>query len=439
MDTLSIGKDAWNIIASYCEWNSFFALRLTCSALRRWITIISDNDTDSFIKMKKRNTVQITGPDDKIIILDGRIYIRNDITRTFLRFAPDPVILRYGNGQFIDLEGRFHDEETMSFHRRVTRNYDTPGNNNVGAWHLFQTTPKISESKIIKWGPFYHVFSDNYRQIWGKSTSDNRYIHRANGSAYMIMHFDNTHYSYAAAMLLIDNIKSYETKGNLNLNFNVNLSYEEYYYVDGNMQKYISISDSDITYYDAKGHLHRNDGPAKIYFIANELKWFKSGKLHRDNGPAIYKLNSEIYLTTEIFPIDLQYRYDFFTEGILTNIVIVTDTSKKYYKCVKPDKIEHYHIKLPTVEYSQSNALRNVTKLITLHRDDGPADVSKDGSQCYYQNGIKHREDGPAEILPNGTKRWFYNGLLHRRNGPAVTTKDGKMFWYTHGKCIKSN
>jgi hypothetical protein len=45
-----------------------------------------------------------------------------------------------------------------------------------------------------------------------------------------------------------------------------------------------------------------------------------------------------------------------------------------------------------------------------LHRMDGPAVISPDGNQLYYQNGILHREDGPAAIFHNGTQKWYMDG-----------------------------
>lgn len=45
-----------------------------------------------------------------------------------------------------------------------------------------------------------------------------------------------------------------------------------------------------------------------------------------------------------------------------------------------------------------------------LHRLDGPAVISPDGNQLYYQRGKLHREDGPAAIFHNGTQSWYLDG-----------------------------
>jgi hypothetical protein len=44
-----------------------------------------------------------------------------------------------------------------------------------------------------------------------------------------------------------------------------------------------------------------------------------------------------------------------------------------------------------------------------LHREDGPAYVAKDGEQIWYVCGKMHRLDGPAWIAHNGNQRWYVN------------------------------
>lgn len=41
-----------------------------------------------------------------------------------------------------------------------------------------------------------------------------------------------------------------------------------------------------VKYYNAKGELHRDDGPAKL-FKGGAMLWYRNGKLHRTDGPAI--------------------------------------------------------------------------------------------------------------------------------------------------------
>jgi len=110
--------------------------------------------------------------------------------------------------------------------------------------------------------------------------------------------------------------------------------------------------------------------------------WYKHGKLHRENGPAV----------------------------------------------VKPDG---------TIKYYINNQ---------LHRDNGPAVIRPDGQQIWYCRGRYHRIDGPAIILPNSTHlgcgncahnpsiaKWYKHGKLHREDGPAWVSND-KVHWFWNGK-----
>ena len=44
------------------------------------------------------------------------------------------------------------------------------------------------------------------------------------------------------------------------------------------------------------------------------------------------------------------------------------------------------------------------------HRLDGPAYIDSAGYQYWYLNDELHREDGPAVIYPNGGEEWWQNG-----------------------------
>jgi hypothetical protein len=38
----------------------------------------------------------------------------------------------------------------------------------------------------------------------------------------------------------------------------------------------------------------------------------------------------------------------------------------------------------------------------------------------WYKDGLLHREDGPAYLSDDGTKKWYVHGKLHRTNGPSI-------------------
>lgn len=60
--------------------------------------------------------------------------------------------------------------------------------------------------------------------------------------------------------------------------------------------------------------------------------------------------------------------------------------------------------------------------------------IQSDGSIRWFKNDHVHREDGPAIESPNGTKQWLINGQLHRKEGPAVEQFNGGSLWYLHDK-----
>jgi hypothetical protein len=68
-----------------------------------------------------------------------------------------------------------------------------------------------------------------------------------------------------------------------------------------------------------------------------------------------------------------------------------------------------------------------------LHRTDGPAMISVNGTESWWLNGKRHRINGPAVEYSDGTKSWFINGERHREDGPACEGH-GIEYWYVNGK-----
>ena len=120
------------------------------------------------------------------------------------------------------------------------------------------------------------------------------------------------------------------------------------------------------------GKLHREDGPAIVNKNGTKV-WYRGGKIHRDNGPAVVWLNGTLSW----------YRDD------------------------------------------------------VLHREDGPAVVHKNGGEEWYRNGEYHREDGPAFVHVSGARMWYRNGARHRLDGPAVIWADGDTDnWFLHDENV---
>ena len=52
------------------------------------------------------------------------------------------------------------------------------------------------------------------------------------------------------------------------------------------IQYTVKVSDDKTEWYNEKGELHREDGPA-VEWACGHKSWFKEGQRHRENGPAI--------------------------------------------------------------------------------------------------------------------------------------------------------
>lgn len=103
-----------------------------------------------------------------------------------------------------------------------------------------------------------------------------------------------------------------------------------------------------MRYENENRKLHREDGPARIYYDGSE-EWWENEVPHRVDGPAFVW----IYET-----------------GITRRWII--------------------------------NGV--------AHREDGPAIEYSDGEKHWYINGVEHRVDGPAIITDDGREFWYYNG-----------------------------
>lgn len=110
-------------------------------------------------------------------------------------------------------------------------------------------------------------------------------------------------------------------------------------------------------------------------FLSGTKCWYKEGRFHRIDGPAVEHVNGTI---------------SWFVEG-------------------------------------------------KLHRENNPAMEYADGSKYWYKEGYLHRLDGPAVELADGTKSWWIEGACHREDGPAYEDADGTKFWYIHGKLMDTD
>jgi len=194
-------------------------------------------------------------------------------------------------------------------------------------------------------------------------------------------------------------------------------------------------------YKDENGEYHHQLRPALIVKDVSE-SWYKHGKLHRLDGPAIERKDG----STEYWIDGVHLTEEEFEEG-------------------------NPKIKQPQINESGTEIWRNEDG--KLHRDDDlPAVTNKDGEQEYWVNGKLHRLNGPAIERKDGSTEYWIQGIkltkkefeesmdwekfedleekepisyrnelgqLHREDGPAVERKDGINSYYLKGKALSEN
>ena len=73
----------------------------------------------------------------------------------------------------------------------------------------------------------------------------------------------------------------------------------------------------------------------------------------------------------------------------------------------------------------------------TLYGEWPTCKQSSRRSISYKAGGRLHRDDGPAQIIRNGTQRWFQHGRLHCASGPAIIYPDGGVEWWLSGRRLE--
>jgi hypothetical protein len=71
-----------------------------------------------------------------------------------------------------------------------------------------------------------------------------------------------------------------------------------------------------------------------------------------------------------------------------------------------------------------------------LHRDDGPAVEYTNGDMVWYQHGKKHRIDGPAAKCDSKLEWWInYRQLTPAEFAATVLDKETAIIWKMSGYC----
>jgi len=89
----------------------------------------------------------------------------------------------------------------------------------------------------------------------------------------------------------------------------------------------------------------------------------------------------------------------------------------------------------PAVEYKNGN--KKWYQYGKLHRKDGPTIETTYGYSSWHLYGKLHREDGPAHITSNNVKYWYIHGVLHNTKGPSVLYPNGESRYYRKGILYK--
>ena len=191
-----------------------------------------------------------------------------------------------------------------------------------------------------------------------------------------------------------------------------------------------------------RGFLHRDDGPAvtkktKIQRLnknksgaphkcisSKYQEWYQRGRLHRDDGPAIISISNGSSCFRGKKPCDND------------SPVSVEKKIKQYWY---RRGFLHRDDDLPAVIYSDGtqewwqNGLR-------FRANDGPTVIDAKGRQKWHKNGLLHRDDDkPAVIWENGTQEWYQNGDRFReKGGPTVIDAKGRQIWHRNGTIVRS-
>ena len=197
-----------------------------------------------------------------------------------------------------------------------------------------------------------------------------------------------------------------------------------------------------------EGKFHREDGPA-IELSNGTKEWYFDGERCSEEEYNV-KMNKEKFYTKEEF--------DKLSVDNQTGCVKYADGDKHWYKEGKLHREDG-----PAVEFSDGD--KHWYKEGKLHREDGPAVECDNGYKAWYKEDIRHREDGPAIEYSNGSKAWYLDGkacsekeykakvsesnivyteeeffkLPKDKQTGCVKYANGDKHWYKEGKCHRED
>ena len=183
--------------------------------------------------------------------------------------------------------------------------------------------------------------------------------------------------------------------------------------------------------------------------LEQSIKWYKKGVLHRIGGPAFEILNKsrKWYIQGSLYRKQTRTHCNFWDDPECPEFLEYWYKEGKFHRLdgpaiTYPDGHENWYkegelhrLDGPAIKYS--NGREEWYKEGKRHRLDGPAiKYSNGGYEEWYKTGVLHRLDGPAAIYPDGEERWYKEGELHRLDGPAIKYPNGHERWYKEGELI---
>ena len=189
---------------------------------------------------------------------------------------------------------------------------------------------------------------------------------------------------------------------------------------------------------------YKNDLPLIICNVEEQL-WYQNGLKHRDNNPAVIRVNG--------IQVWYQYGKTHRTDG---PALIYADGSTEWWIEGMRHRIDGPAVTHVSKNYEWMQANNNVD-LITKHPTGNPSgkltghpsgkptgkptgystgklldqssgkppDQLQNINCEWWINNVKHRIGFPAVIYADGGNEWWQNGKLHREDGPASTESNG--------------
>ena len=181
--------------------------------------------------------------------------------------------------------------------------------------------------------------------------------------------------------------------------------------------KTIKLNDSNSIPKNYSGIIERKNGKG----------WYKDGELHREDGPAWIRYDGyKIWFLDGTLILSCDSNLNF------SNKTIVSKSQHPKYPLVQVWKIKNIidgkiqeQIMIPgmelyflSLEDESKNTEEKELKTMKLKvMEDFPVNYTgiiewEDGDVSCYKNGSLHKEDGPAYISKNGYQQWWLDGEL---------------------------